>query len=125
VTIDMLATALRRAATVVARPVAVTLGLVLGSLALPAAATAPESWEEQDTGSVLQHLLVLGGIPLAVILLLTLLVYLPSMMRGQSSEPALAFQERSEWFGGPRKGVDAAPGSSDTDEDKGGAGGRW
>jgi len=69
--------------------------------------------------------LVLGGIPLAVILLLTLLVYLPSMMRGQSSEPALAFQERSEWFGGPRKGVDAAPGSSDTDEDKGGAGGRW
>jgi hypothetical protein len=125
VTIDMLATALRRAASVVARPLAVLLGLALGSWAAPAVATAPESWSDPDNGSLLENLLILVGIPIAVTLLLALLVYLPSMMRGQSSEPALAFQEKSEWFGGPRKGVEAAQGTPADGQDKGGAGGRW
>ena len=125
VTIDMFATAFRRAAAVVARPAAVLLGLFLGFLAAPAAATAPETWSDPDNGSVLENLLILVGIPLAVILLVALLVYLPSMIRGQSSEPALAFQDRSEWFGGPRKGVEATKSGSGSDQDKGGVGGRW
>lgn len=121
----MFATALRRAAAVVARPGAVLLGLFLGFLATPAAATAPEAWADPDNGSVLENLLILVGIPTAVILLVALLVYLPSMVRGQSSEPALAFQDRSEWFGGPRKGVEATTSASGSDQDKGGVGGRW
>jgi hypothetical protein len=125
VTIDMLSTALLRAARAVVRPLVVLLGLVAGSLAAPALATPPESWEDPDNGSALELLLILGGIPLAIILLLALMVYLPSMMRGQSSEPALAFQERSEWFGGPRKGVEATEQPAGQGEDKGGAGGRW
>jgi hypothetical protein len=125
VTIDMLSTALLRATRVVVRPLVVLVGLALGSLAAPAVATPPESWDNTDNGSALELLLILGGIPLAVILLLALLVYLPSMMRGQSSEPALAFQERSEWFGGPRKGVEGTQESTTQGEDKGGAGGRW
>jgi hypothetical protein len=125
VTIDMLATALLRAARAVVRPFVVLLGLALGSLATPALATPPESWENTDNGSALGLLLILGGIPLAITLLLALLVYLPSMMRGQSSEPALAFQERSEWFGGPRTGVEGTQESATHGEDKGGAGGRW
>jgi len=122
----MLSTALLRAARAVARPFVVLAGLVLGSLAAPALATPPETWEDPDNGSALELLLILGGIPLGIILLLALMVYLPSMMRGQSSEPALAFQERSDWFGGPRKGVQATQDqASGASEDKGGAGGRW
>ena len=110
------------------RIAAVTVGLSLGSLAAPALAAPPEAWPEPDNGSVLDNLLFLLGVPLLVFVLLTLLVYLPSMMKRQSSEPALAFRERPEWFGGPRKGVEAS-GSTAAGEthaaDKGGSSARW
>jgi hypothetical protein len=110
------------------RTAAVTLGVALGSLAVPAHAAPPETWPEPDNGSVLDNLLFLVGVPLAIILVVTLLVYLPSMMRSQSSQPALAFRERPEWFGGPRKGVTGSTAmstdSTDT-SDKGGASARW
>ena len=115
----------------VARLSAVSLGLALGSLAAPALAAPPEAWEEADNGSLLNDLLFLLGVPVLVFVVLALLVYLPSMMRRQAGEPALAFSERPEWFGGPRKGVDAATtgGShrADADEasDRGGASARW
>ena len=109
----------------VSRAAAVTLGLALGSLAAPAHAAPPTSWENTQNGSFLEHLLILGGIPLAIIAVVTLLVYLPSMVRGHSSEPAVAFRERSEWFGGPRRGVDATTESSTEQSDKGGASARW
>lgn len=112
----------------VSRAAAVTFGLALGSLAAPALAAPPEAWDEPDNGSLLNDLLFLLGVPALVILLLTLAVYLPSMMRRQSSEPALAFQDRPEWFGGPRKGVGGAT-ASDSDQAessaKGGASVRW
>jgi hypothetical protein len=110
------------------RTAAVTFGLTLGSLAAPAFAAPPEAWNEPDNGSTLGHLLFLLGVPLLVFLVLALLVYLPSMMRRQSSQPTLAFHERSEWFGGPRKGVGGATAAGDTEtdpSDKGGASARW
>ncbi len=110
----------------VLRTSAVTLGLALGSLAAPALASAPDTWEDPDNGSVLGILLFVVGVPILVILVLTLLTYLPTMMRRQSSEPALAFRERPEWFGGPRRGVEAAPAvSGEQESEKGGAGARW
>lgn len=118
---DMLSTVLRRAfrASVVAAVLAV------GWLAAPAQASPPVTWEEPDNGSTLHQLLILVGIPLAAVLLITLLVYLPSMIRGQQTQPAVAFQERSEWFGGPREGAVAADSAAAPEEDKGGAGARW
>ena len=104
---------------------AVTLGLTLGSVAAPALAAPPEAWPEPDNGSVLSNLLFLVGVPVLVFVVLALLVYLPSMMRRQSAEPALAFRERPEWFGGPRKGVEATKTAGGSDQDKGGVGGRW
>jgi hypothetical protein len=120
--IDMHSTMQRRAA----RASVVLLGLGVGMFAVPAHADPPSTWESADNGSVLDNLLLLVGVPLLVIALLTLLVYLPSMVRGQSSEPALAFQDRPEWFGGPRKGVEATAGDAVVaEETKGGAGARW
>ncbi len=116
------------------RTAAVTLGLMLGSLAAPALAAPPEAWVEPDNGSMLDQLLFLVGVPVLVFLLLALLVYLPSMMHRQSTEPALAFRDRPEWFGGPRKGVGGASASgpdhagtpdSPNSSDKGGASARW
>ncbi len=115
----------------VMRGSAVALGLTLGSLAAPALASPPDAWEHPDNGPLLDSLLFLLGVPLLVFVVLALLVYLPSMIRRQSPEPALAFGERPEWFGGPRKGVDSAAGADSTaadseqPSDKGGASARW
>lgn len=124
-----------------ARASVVALGLGLGLVATPALAAPPETWENTDSGSVLFNVLVFVGVPIGAVLLITLMVYLPAMMRGESSQPS--FQESAEWFGGPRAGVEAATGGPDshaptlgrpagqpgsesaTEAAKGGAGGQW
>ncbi len=117
----MLSTMLRRAS----RALVVTFGLGIGLLAAPAHADPPSTWDNADNGSMLDNLLYLVGVPVLVIAIVTVLVYLPSMVRGQSSEPALAFQENPEWFGGPRKGVGATDDAVTEDGSKGGASARW
>jgi ABC-type amino acid transport system permease subunit len=110
----------------VARIAVTTGGLVLGSLAAPALASPPTTWQKPQSEGFQHYLLVLGGIPLLVIVLVTLLVYLPSMIKGQSSEGAVAFQDHPEWFGGPRRGVDATEETAPADRSKqGGASARW
>jgi hypothetical protein len=106
---------------------AVPLGLALALVAAPAVAAPPTTWEPDDT-SGLRLLTVIVLIPLAAIAVITLLTYLPSLVRGRSNEPAVAFQRRSEWFGGPRAGADAAVDQASgqgSESGKGGAGARW
>ena len=68
-------TALRRLAVL-------TTGLALGTAASPAFAEPPTAWEQAEDPSALEFLTVLVGIPLAIIAVLALLTYLPSMIRG-------------------------------------------
>lgn len=110
-------TALRRLAVL-------TTGLALGMTAAPAFAEPPTGWEQAEDPSALEFLTVLVGIPALIIAVLALLTYLPSMIRGQSTEPALVFAERSEWFGGPRKTPAADEVSADR-QPTGGAGARF
>jgi hypothetical protein len=114
---DMKTTLLRR----LSRAGAVLTGLSVALLAVPAAAAPPQTWDDPDQDPLLQTLAFLVGVPLLVIALITLAVYLPSMMRGQSTEPALAFHDRNEWFGGPRKGLGSS--TAVPAEDKGPRGG--
>ena len=107
----------------VTRGAAVGLGLVLGSLAAPAFAAPPSDWEPAPDVPVLHYLLLFFGFPLAIAAVLFLLVYLPSMIKGRSTEPALAFHKESEWFGGPRKGLDET--GDESADNTGGAGARW
>ena len=118
----MVPTAPRRAL----RASAVAAGISLVSLPSPAFAVPPETWEQPDNGPLLEQLLILVGIPLAIIAVITLLTYLPSLTHRRTEEPALTFGERSEWFGGPRQGVDAA-GEPPVEQSsgKGGASGSW
>jgi hypothetical protein len=122
VTIDMQTTLVRRTACAGA----VLGGLSVALVAAPAWASPPETWEDPDHDPLLQTLAFLVGVPLLVIAVVWLAVYLPSMMRGQSTEPALAFHDRSEWFGGPRRGLDADSAAPADDQGaKGGASAQW
>jgi hypothetical protein len=107
------------------------LAVVTVALALPltyagaASADVPEGWSNPDDVSFLHSLLVLGGIPLLVIVLLALLVYVPSIVRGESVAPAGARSD-DEWFGGRRdadKAIEAT--KADTTDETGGASGSW
>lgn len=107
--------------TLVRRAVALSLGSALGSLLLPATAV-PESpyWEGPDNPSLMQSLLIIGGPVLAVIAIIAVLTYLPSMMRrGDSGE--IAYND-PEWFGGPRTGVKS---DAESAPESGGSSGRW
>ena len=68
--------------------------------------------------------LLVGG-PLLLFLLISLAVYLPALARGEKVTPG---EPESEWFGGPRQGVQAADRvDAEALEGKGtgGASGRW
>lgn len=101
------------------------VGVALTGLAGPAIAAPPNTWESPDNPPAIQTLLYLLGVPLLVFAVTWVLVYLPSMMRRDSATPAVAFQQRSEWFGGPRDGAEAAAQRPADGSEKGGAGARW
>ena len=103
----------------VRRVAALMLGAVLGSVAAPAAAV-PSTWENSDNPSIGSVLLWIGGPVIAIIAILALLTYLPSMIRG-SGPGELAYND-PEWFGGPRTGLKT---DAETTPGTGGSGGRW
>jgi hypothetical protein len=90
----------------------------------PAAADTPEGWPEEEPIDKVQMLLVLGGIPLLVFLVVVALVYAPALARGESIAPGQ--QERDpEWIGGPRKTPDELAGPDTEGSKAGGASGTW
>jgi len=96
----------------------------------PAFADTPENWETADPISPLSWLLVLVVIPLALVVVISLAVLIPSMARGEKYTPGLAWRSQSRWFGGPRGGVEAVdnvppPAVEDVDPGRGGASARW
>lgn len=113
-----------------ARAVALVPALLAG-MAVPAFADTPETWADTDPVSTMNVLLILVVFPLGLAAIIGLLVYVPSMARGDKYTPGLAWRNESEWFGGPRGGVEASDrarpaaieGAKDTD--RGGASARW
>jgi hypothetical protein len=131
VTIHPADTAVRRTA----RLLALVPAILVTSATSTAFADPPSQWEDNPSVSFLHVLLVLVGIPLGLFLLITLLVYLPSMSKGEAYHPGLAWRNEPEWFGGPRRGLEAADdqpvavgtghGDDGAEPDRGGASGRW
>ncbi len=124
--------AVRRAA----RLVALVPAMLVTSATGAAFADAPEQWQDNGSVSPLHALLILAVIPIGLFLLITLLVYLPSMSRGESYRPGQAWRNEPEWFGGPRGGVEAADRTEQpaavgsgaahpSETEHGGASGRW
>jgi len=117
-------TVVRRAARVLA-----ILPAILVTLAASAAfAEPPETWEDTPSVSGLHVIVLLVIIPLALFLLIWLLVYLPSMSRGESYQPGQVWRGEPTWFGGPRAGIDAVeqtPPAVGSGSDRGGTSGHW
>jgi len=101
-------------------------------VALPAVAAAdtPADWAKAPHVSGLEFLLVLVLIPLGIALVITVLTLLPSLIHDRGYEPGQSWRAEAEWFGGPRKGVEAAedlsPKQIETAESgRGGTSGEW
>jgi hypothetical protein len=101
-----------------------------------AVADPPAQWADNPSVSTMHVLLVLVVAPLALFALIWLLVYLPSMTRGEKYKPGQAWRGEPEWFGGPRGGLEALePGTQqsavttgagdEVGQTRGGASGRW
>lgn len=101
-------------------------------VATPAIAVAdtPEAWENAPDVSGLEFLVVLVLIPVGLALVISLLAALPSLIRDRGYEPGQSWRAEAEWFGGPRKGVEAAdelaPEQIEAAESgRGGTSGQW
>ena len=118
----ILETIARRGVVLVAAAGASSVALV--ALAGPASADVPQGWSDPAKVSALHALLLLGGVPLLLFVVIALLVLLPGTRRGERLVPGAASHE-DQWFGGPRSGT-AELAAPDTDESQaGGASARW
>lgn len=115
------------------RLAAATVTLVALAVGGAASADVPVGWSDPKPVPVLHDILVLGGIPILVILIIAAAVYLPSIVRGESVAPA-GLRSEDQWFGGrdlPRgeqaraEVTSGSRESTDSDSGSGGAGGSW
>lgn len=106
-------------------PLTLPLAVVLAvGSAGPAAAAVPEGWSDPEPVSALQFLGVLVVAPVGLALVIALLTYLPSLIRGEGLAPGSS-GSGDQWFGGPTHGT-AELAEPDRDDSKaGGAGARW
>jgi hypothetical protein len=101
-------------------------------LSPPALAATPSTWGKPAPMSVLEALLIFAGIPLAIILGVTLLVLAPSLVRGDRQQRGVSSWTEPQWFGGPADAVPAGRhsvhgeiGPGERAEQPGGASARW
>lgn len=114
--------ALRRLSTVLVS------GLVLVLCTAGAAsADTPAAWDDAPDVSGLEFLLVLFLIPLGLALAITVLAALPNFINDKGYEPGQSWRSEPEWFGGPRRGLEAAdPDAPEAIEgEQGGTSARW
>ncbi|MCW2764940.1 MAG: hypothetical protein JWO11_899 [Nocardioides sp.] len=92
--------------------------------ATPAHADVPEGWARPGSVDKVYMLLVLGGIPLLLFVGIAVLVYLPSLIRGERIAPGAPAIE-NQWLGGPRKATAELAAPDSEESDAGGASARW
>ena len=83
----------------------------------------PIGWSDPDDVDLVHAFLLLGGVPLLLFLGITLAVYVPSLVRGESISPGAPAVE-NQWLGGPRTTAELS-GPDARADDTGGASGRW
>lgn len=114
--------------------------------ASPAVASTPADWPDADPVSTLRALLIFGGIPFALAVLIALLTVAPRIARGSAHGNSRTWWGEPLWFGGPgelaetsgpgqpalSRGAEATPAPAGSTavatasmEKVGGAGARW
>lgn len=90
----------------------------------PAGADVPEGWSNPADVDPVHAVLLLVGVPLLLFVVITAMVVIPGIVKGERFTPG-GQATQDQWFGGPSKGTAALP-APDSDESKaGGASGRW
>lgn len=104
--------------------------LVAGGLvalsAGPASADVPENWTGEAPYDIdaVQAVLIFVGIPVLLFAVITFLVLLPSLIRGERYTVG-GQATADQWFGGPAKGTAELPAPDDDESKAGGASARW
>lgn len=75
--------------------------------------------------STLQTIAIFVLVPLALLLGIAALVWLPGMVRGSRYRPSAGWSAAPMWFGGPPDPVAAVESASVGELTRGGAGGSW
>lgn len=73
----------------------------------------------------LEAVALFGLVPLALLLTIAALVWLPGMVRGNRYRPSRGWSAAPLWFGGPPDPVAAVESAQTDDLRRGGAGGTW
>jgi hypothetical protein len=108
------------------RALALTPAVLLPLVSAPALAVPPSTWPDPEPVGALEYLLVLLVIPLGLALLITVLTYVPAMVKGEKYTPGRSWRNENEWFGGPKDGLEASDKAEvPSDADRGGASARW
>lgn len=110
----------------------VALGVLVASWAGPALVVAPAALaahreDGDDPGNPIstgRAIMILAGVPVGAMLLITVLVALPSMMRGPRYRLGEEWKGRPEWFAPPPAPVAAAHDSGSLESGAHGGGGR-
>lgn len=100
-------------------------GLAVGAVTWAGSASAEpsEGWPTSEPVDGLHTLLLLGGIPVLLFIVIVVATYLPALIRGESIAPGGSTIE-DQWLGGPRTpGELAAPDGANSAA--GGASGSW
>lgn len=101
------------------------LGSVTLAVAGPASADVPEGWSPNpEPVNLLHAVLLLGGVPLLLFVVIVVATYLPSLVRGERIAPGAPTVE-NQWLGGPRRGTAELAGPDSDTSEAGGASARW
>lgn len=114
-----------RRSTFVRRSLVVLLAsTALLAIAGPASADVPVGWSDPEAVSAWEVVLILLLLPIGMALVITLLCYLPAIIRGERLAPG-GPQVQNQWIGGPRQGTAELSAPEGEDSETGGASGRW
>ena len=99
-------------------------GALVVAAGSPAGADVPEGWSNPPEIDAVEAVLLLVGIPLLMFVVITLLVVVPGIVKGERFTPGGQATE-DQWFGGPRQGTAELPAPDSEGSHAGGASARW
>jgi hypothetical protein len=100
------------------------LAVITVAAAGSASADTPATWDDPPETDRLHLLLLLGGVPLLLFVLIGLAIYVPPLVRGERIAPG-ATSPANAWLGGPSRSAGELAEPDSEDSDAGGASGRW
>jgi hypothetical protein len=99
-------------------------GALLVAAGTPASADVPEGWSNPSDVDPVEAVLLFVGLPLLLFVVITAIVVIPGIIKGERFTPGGQATE-DQWFGGPRQGTAELPAPDNEESKAGGASGRW